>query len=230
MYSVTLENVGKTYRNGVRGLRDINLHINAGEFVFLSGKSGSGKSTLINIITKEIEPTEGKVYFGNVDITDMQRKEIPYFRRKLGIIKGDGLLLDKRTVYKNIELALLASGKSARGMKETILTALGMVGLRDKANAKPFELSGGERSKIAFVRALVNNPSILIADEPTLGLDNDAAYDIMRFLGEINRLNITTIIATHEKDLVNIMKKRVITLYDGHIIGDVKHGKYGDLV
>ncbi len=230
MYSVTLEHVSQVYPNGVKGLSDINLHIKSGDFVFLLGQNGSGKSTLLSLLTKELNPSEGRICFGKQDITNMKRKEIPFYRRKIGIIKEDGMLLNERTVYENIELAMLATGKGGSKLKEKVLSSLGMVGMRNKADAYPNEISGGEKSRVALARAIINNPCILIADEPTSGLDNDASWDIMNLLDEINRHKVTIIMATHEKNLVNIMKKRVVTLYNGRIIGDVKHGKYGDLI
>ncbi len=230
MYSVTLQNVGYVYPDGTLGLHNVSLNINQGEFVFLLGKNGSGKSTLLNLLTKEIHPSEGQICFGQEDITNMKRKEIPYYRRRIGIIKEDNLFLENKNVYENIKIALLAASKVRSDMDDYIMSALGIVGMRNKWDAYPHELSGGERSRIALARAIVNNPYVILADEPTAGLDQDAAWDIMNLFNEINRKKVTIIMATHEKKLVTIMKKRVVTLYNGGILGDVKHGRYGDLI
>lgn len=230
MYSFTLSNISYDYPNGIKGLENISLHIKAGDFVFILGESGSGKSTLLNLFTKELTPTKGEILFGQENITHMPRKQIPFYRRKLGIVKENPLLLPDKTVYDNIKIAMLAAEHLPLDMDSAILSALGMVGMRNKAMAFPEELSGGEKSKVSLARAVINNPSILIADEPTSGLDSDMSWDIMNLLDEINRRKVTVLIATHERDLVNIMRKRVVTLYNGRIIGDVQHGKYGDLI
>ncbi|MCQ4726607.1 ATP-binding cassette domain-containing protein [Anaerotignum faecicola] len=230
MFSISFKDVSKIYENGAAGLIDANIDIATGEFVFLLGQSGSGKSTFLSLLTREILPTKGTIFVGGNDLIKMKRKKLPYLRRKFGIIREENLLLNDRNVYKNIELALLATQQPAGLMEQTIFKALGLVGMRDKAEAMPHELSGGERSKVELARAFVNNPSVIIADEPTSGLDRDAAWDIAQLFDEINRLGVTVIMATHDKEIVNIMQKRVVTLYGGRIIGDVKKGKYGYLI
>lgn len=230
MYSVILENVSHVYPNGTNGLNNINLNIKSGDFVFLLGKSGSGKSTLLNLLTKELNPSKGKICFGQEDITNMKRKQIPFYRRKIGIIKEDSMLIENKTVYDNIKIALLATERVDSNLDYNIMSALGVVGMKKKWSSFPSELSRGEKSRVALARAIVNNPCVILADEPTAGLDNDASWDIMNLFNEINRKKVTVIMATHEKELVTIMKKRVVTLYKGNIIGDVKHGRYGDLI
>ncbi len=230
MYSVVLENISHVYPDGTEGLKNINLNIKSGDFVFLLGRSGSGKSTLLNLLTKEFNPTKGKIYFGQEDITTMEKKRIPFYRRKIGIIKEDTMLLENKTIYDNIKIALLATEKINSNTDYNIMSALGVVGMRKKWDSFPSELSKGERSRVALARAIINNPCVIVADEPTAGLDNDASWDIMNLFDEINRRKVTIIMATHEKDLVTIMKKRVVTLYNGSLLGDVKNGRYGDLI
>ena len=230
MYSVVLENVSHVYPNGTEGLVNVNLNIKSGDFVFLLGKSGSGKSTLLNLLTKEINPTKGKIYFGQEDITSMERKQIPFYRRKIGIVKENTMLLENKNVYDNVKIALLATEKINSNTDYNVMAVLGIVGMRKKWDSFPNELSQGEKTRVALARAIINNPCVILADEPTAGLDNDASWDIMNLFDEINRKKVTVIMATHEKDLVTIMKKRVVTLYNGSILGDVKRGKYGDLI
>lgn len=230
MFSIKLEEVSQRYPDGNRGLERVSLEIVPGEFVFLTGENGSGKSTLLRLLTKELQPESGKIFLNDLDITKLPQDQIPFLRRKMGIIREDVLLLDRYTIYQNIELALLVNEQSKKYCKTAIPTVLGMVGMREKMYRYPPELSGGERSRVAFARAIVNNPGILFADEPTAGLDGSAAWDMMNLFDEINRKGVTILLATHDKEMVNIMKKRVITLYEGRLLGDVKKGRYGDLV
>ena len=230
MSSVKLEHISKIYENNIIALDNININIKQGEFVFITGQSGSGKTTLLNIIIKELDVSNGKIYFDNEDITNIRNKKIPYIRRKMGIINQRKLLLDDKNVYKNIELVLMATERKIQNKFNYIQSVLGIVGMREKIYSMPYELSGGEYSKIELARAIVNNPKIIIADEPTSGLDRDSVWDIISLLSDINRRGITIIVSTHDKEIVNIMKKRVITLYEGKIIGDVKNGKYGYLI
>ncbi|MCI8342611.1 MAG: ATP-binding cassette domain-containing protein [Firmicutes bacterium] len=230
MVSVYFENVSKTYENGAVGLRGANIRIEPGEFVFILGKSGSGKSTFLNIISGEIKPSGGSVVVDGEDMAKIKRKNIPFIRRKFGIIREESLLMEDKNVFKNVELALIATQKPRETMKENVFKALGLVGMRDKAFFMPHELSGGERTKVVLARAVVTNPSIIIADEPTAGLDRDTTWDMATLFDEINRLGVTVIMATHEKEFVDILQKRVVTLYNGRIIGDVKKGKYGYLI
>lgn len=230
MFSITLEKVSKVYENGVKGLDNVTLKVNAGEFVFLVGQTGSGKSTMLQLLTKELEPTMGKILIASEDITNMPQKQIPFFRRKIGIVKERPLLSHDKSVAENIELALLATGQPKAYREQAIHAALGIVGMRNKAALKASVLSGGESSRIALARAIVNNPSLLIADEPTAGLDPDTAWDMIGLLNEINRRGVTVIMATHDKQLVNLMKKRVVTLFEGRLLGDAKNAKYGYLI
>lgn len=230
MFSIKMENVSQRYPDGNRGLERINLEITPGEFVFLTGENGSGKSTLLRLLTKELQPTNGSIFFNDFDITKLPQDQIPFLRRKMGIIREDILLLERYTVYQNIELALLANNQNEKYCKTAIPTVLGMVGIRNKMYMYPQELSGGERSRVALARAIVNNPGILFADEPTAGLDGGAAWDMMNLFDEINRRGVTILLATHDREMVNIMKKRVVTLFEGRVLGDVKKGRYGDIV
>lgn len=230
MFSIALEQVSKTYENGTKGLDNITLNIRAGEFVFLVGQSGSGKSTLLQLLTKELQPTMGKILIASEDITNMPQREIPFFRRKIGIVKENPLLVQDRTVAENIELALYATEQPTAYRKQAVYAALGIVGMRNNAQMLASTLSGGESSRVALARAIVNNPSLLIADEPTAGLDPDTAWDMINLLNEINRKGVTVIMATHDKQLVNLMKKRVVTLFEGRLLGDAKNAKYGYLL
>ncbi len=230
MFSIALEQVSKTYENGTKGLDNITLNIRAGEFVFLVGQSGSGKSTLLQLLTKELQPTMGKILIASQDITNMPQREIPFFRRKIGIVKENPLLATNRTVAENIELALYATEQPTAYRKQAVYAALGIVGMRNNAQVLASTLSGGESSRVALARAIVNNPGLLIADEPTAGLDPDTAWDMINLLNEINRKGVTVIMATHDKQLVNLMKKRVVTLFEGRLLGDAKNAKYGYLL
>ncbi len=230
MFSIKLEGVSKVYPKGSVGLSGIHLSIASGEFVFLTGQNGSGKSTLLQLLTKEQQPTEGIIYFNDMDITNLPKDHIPFLRRRMGIVQESIQLLNRYTVYQNIELALLATGQTEKYCKEAIPKVLGMVGMKQKMYVYPQELSGGECSRIMLARAIVNNPEVLIADEPTAGLDATAAWDMMNLFDEINRLGVTIVMATHDKEMVNLMKKRVVTLFEGRLLGDVKKGRYGDIV
>lgn len=230
MFSIKLEEVSQRYPDGNLGLERVSLEITPGEFVFLTGENGSGKSTLLRLLTKELQPASGKIFFNEWEITKLPQDQIPFLRRKMGIIREDVLLLNRYTIYQNIELALLVNGQSKKYCKTAIPTVLGMVGMREKMYVYPEELSGGERSRVALARAIVNNPGVLLADEPTAGLDGSAAWDMMNLFDEINRKGVTILLVTHDKEMVNIMKKRVVTLYEGRLLGDVKKGRYGDLV
>lgn len=227
---ILLEQVTKRFDGNKIGIQNASLEIEKGEFVFFVGKSGSGKTTLIKLISRQYKPTEGVVIFEDEKLNDMPAKKIPYLRRKMGVITQETGLLETRTVYENIAFAMLATEQAPKVIQEAVPTALGMVGMRKKADRLPSEISGGERIRVALARAIVNNPQVLIADEPTANLDADSAWDIMCLLKEINHIGITVLVATHAKELVNIMKKRVVTLNQGKIIGDVKKGKYGDTI
>lgn len=222
---IRLENVSKKYGE-VLALNDINLHIKPGEFVFLIGPSGAGKSTLTKLILKEIRPTSGKIYLNNEDITDVSNRKIPYIRRYIGVVFQDFRLLPNKTVYENVSFAMEIIGKKPREIRRSVPIILSMVGLSDKAKSYPHQLSGGECQRTAIARALVNKPDVIIADEPTGNLDSDTAWEIMNLLQDINNRGTTIVMATHAKNIVDEMKKRVITLNHGSVVNDMYEGGY----
>jgi len=223
---IALEHISKQYTEGADALHDISIRINKGEFVFVVGKSGSGKSTFIKLLLKELEPTEGKLYVGGRQISNLKRKQVSIYRRKIGIVFQDFRLLPNKTVSENIAFAQQIIGVPKRQISINVSIMLDMVGLQDKANVYPHELSGGEQQRVAIARALVNRPAILLADEPTGNLDPETAWDIMMLLQEVNKLGTTVVVVTHNNDVVDIMQKRVITLDEGHLIRDDKKGGY----
>ena len=224
---IDIENVTKIYPNGTIGVENINIHIEKGEFVFLVGSSGSGKSTMIKLLLKELDPTEGTITINNVKTGQLRRGQIPYLRRNLGVVFQDFRLLPNKTVFENVAFAMQVIEAPTKTIRRNVPTVLSLVGLRDKSKVYPRELSGGEQQRTALARAIVNNPPILIADEPTGNLDPATAWDIMTLLEEINKRGTTVVIATHAKDIVDQMQKRVITLENGHIIRH-KRGGYSD--
>ncbi len=224
---INIEHVTKVYPNGTIGVEDININIEKGEFVFLVGSSGSGKSTMIKLLLKELDPTEGTITINSVKTGELRRSQIPYLRRNVGVVFQDFRLLPNKTVFENVAFAMQVIEAPTKTIRRNVPTVLSLVGLRDKSKVYPRELSGGEQQRTALARAIVNNPPILIADEPTGNLDPATAWDIMTLLEEINKRGTTVVIATHAKDLVDQMQKRVITLSDGHIIRD-KKGGYSD--
>lgn len=228
---LAFENVSKRYDYETHSLHNINLEIKRGEFLFLCGQTGSGKSTFLKMITRELKPTTGKILFEGKDIVTMSRGEIPYLRRQIGVIRqGEGLFLEERTAAENLEFVMRATGHEEKVLRERAMKALGIVGMSKKANCLPHELSIGERKRVEIARSLLNNPKIIIADEPTSSLDNDLAWDIMNLFEEINHMGVTLLIVTHDKQMVNLLRKRVVTFAHGKILGDVKHGRYGDLI
>ncbi|MGI6050793.1 MAG: cell division ATP-binding protein FtsE [Acetivibrionales bacterium] len=220
--------VTKIYSNGVIGLRNTTVKIDKGEFVFIIGSSGSGKSTFLKLIMHEEMPTEGEVYVNGYSVHDMPHSEIPYLRRSLGVVFQDFRLLPNKTAYENVAFAMQIVEATSREIRRQVPLALGLVGLSKKAKAYPNQLSGGEQQRVVLARALVNNPSVLIADEPTGNLDPKTSKEIMALLEEINQRGTTVVVATHEKDLVDSMKKRVIVLERGDIKSDVKKGSYSN--
>ncbi|NLV75757.1 MAG: cell division ATP-binding protein FtsE [Tissierellia bacterium] len=219
-------NVSKEYKNGVKALSNVNLSIEKGEFVFLVGPSGAGKSTIIKLILKEEDPTEGKIYLNDMDITKVKNRKIPYIRRKVGVVFQDFRLLQNKTVYENVAFAMEIIGAHPKEIRRNVPMVLSMVDLSRKAYCYPDELSGGEHQRVAIARAIVNSPPILIADEPTGNLDPETAWEIMNVLRDINRRGTTVLMATHAKDIVDIMKKRVIAIESGKIVRDEEKGVY----
>ena len=227
---IHLQNVSKVYSNGAVGLNDVSLTIEKGEFVFITGNSGSGKSTFLKLLLKEIEPDHGKIIINNKEITKLKRKQVPYLRRDLGIVFQDFRLLPNKTVYENVAFAMQIVGASSREIRKNVPMVLGLVGLARKARCYPNELSGGEQQRTALARAIVNNNPILIADEPTGNLDPATSWEIMNCLQDINKRGVTIIMATHEREIVNALKKRVIEISEGQISKDVYEGGDDDEV
>jgi len=219
-------NVSKEYKNGVKALSNISLSINKGEFVFLVGPSGAGKSTLIKLLLKEENPTSGSIYLNGMDITSVRNRKIPYIRRNIGVVFQDFRLLPNKTVYENIAFAMEIIGAPPKEIRRNVPMVLSMVDLSSKAHCYPDELSGGEHQRVAISRAIVNNPPVLIADEPTGNLDPDTAWEIMKVLRDINRRGTTILMATHAKDIVDVMKRRVIAIESGQIVRDEEKGVY----
>ncbi len=218
--------VYKEYDNGTKALKGVNVRIDDGEFVFLVGPSGSGKSTLIKLITAEIAPTEGRVMVNGFNLTNITPRQVPQMRRTLGVIFQDFRLIEKKTVYDNLSFAMRAIGASNRELRRRIPYVLQLVGLDQKGDRYPGQLSGGEQQRVAIARALVNNPSMIIADEPTGNLDPQRSLEIMMLLERINELGTTVLVVTHEKNLVNRFNKRVVTIENGRVISDETGGYY----
>lgn len=225
---IVLDNVCKTYSTGVSALNGVNLRIRKGEFVFIVGSSGSGKTTLFKLLLKELEPTSGKIYLNSQNIGRMRRGKIPKMRRGIGVVFQDFRLLKDRNAYENIAFAQRVIGKPAKVIKETVPQMLTLVGLADKAESMPNELSGGEQQRVSLARALVNNPPVLLADEPTGNLDPANAWEIMKLLEDINKRGTTVVVVTHNRDIVERMQKRVITIDKGVVVSDEKGGITND--
>ena len=222
-----MENVSKVYPGGSVALQDVDIHIKPGEFVFVVGPSGAGKSTFNKMLFREVLPTTGSIFVNGVDILSLTPKEIPYMRRQLGIIFQDYRLLPDRTVYENVAFAMQVIETPHRKIKRRVLNVLDLVGLRHRANAYPNELSGGEQQRIAIARAIVNDPILVIADEPTGNLDPETSWDIMEIFKEINASGTTIVMATHDKEIVDAMGKRVVAIEHGNIVRDEASGVYG---
>lgn len=223
---IDLENVNKEYENGVEALKDINLQIEDGEFVFIVGDSGSGKSTLIKLLLKELEPTSGKIKVDGTNIGKMKRKRIPIYRRKIGCVFQDFRLLKDRSVYENVAFAQRVVATPSKEIKKNVPKILATVGLAEKYKCLPKQLSGGEQQRVALARALINKPVLLLADEPTGNLDPKNSREIMKLLTEINERGTTVIVVTHDREMVNLMKKRVITMKKGVIVSDEQNAGY----
>lgn len=224
---ILFSNVSKVYDNGTKALDNISFFIERGEFVFIVGPSGAGKSTLIKLLMHEETATSGDVIINNVNVGALKQNQIPYLRRSMGVVFQDFRLLPKKTVYENVSFAMEIVGASKRAIRRQVPNVLSMVGLSAKAKMLPGQLSGGEQQRVALARALVNNPAFLIADEPTGNLNPKTAMEIMELLDDINKRGTTVIMATHAKDIVNEMKKRVIAIEDGVIARDEVRGGYG---
>jgi cell division transport system ATP-binding protein len=225
---VEFKNIIKKYPNGTLALQNVSFKIRKGEFVFIIGPSGSGKTTLIKLLLKEEEPSQGEVVINGFELSELERDEIPYLRRNLGIVFQDFRLLPNKTAYDNVAFAMQITEALPREIRRQVPMALALVGLSRKADAYPGEMSGGEQQRVSLARALVNSPAILIADEPTGNLDPETSLEIMSLLDEINRRGTTLIVATHEKAIVDSMKKRVITIDRGLIVRDRQKGLYND--
>ena len=223
---IEFRNVNKTYDTGTVAVNNANFKIEKGEFAFLVGSSGSGKSTLIKMILKEEEPTSGNIIINGKDTTFLKPKRVPYLRRSMGVVFQDFRLLPDKTVYENVAFAMHIVKATPKHIRRQVPMVLSLVGLSNKSKVYPNELSGGEQQRVALARALVNNPSMLIADEPTGNLDPDTAWEIMRLLNDINLRGTTVVVATHAKDIVDQMRKRVIEINKGRIVRDDKKGGY----
>ena len=221
---ITLENVSKSYAKGQPALNDVSLHIDKGEFVFIVGNSGSGKSTLIKLLLKELEPTSGTIIVNDQDLGKMKRRKVPKYRRGVGVVFQDFRLLKDRNVYENVAFAQRVIERPNRVIKKRVPEILTLVGLAEKYKSFPRELSGGEQQRVALARALVNRPNILLADEPTGNLDPKNSLEIMKLLEEINERGTTVLVVTHNREIVNSFRKRVITMRKGVIVSDEEEG------
>lgn len=223
---IIFDDVCKVYDTGTEAVKHTTLEIEKGEFAFIVGPSGCGKSTLMKMLLKEVEPTSGSIYINGKDITKIPKNKVPILRRKMGIVFQDFRLLPDRTVYENVAYAMRVIGAKSSAIKRQVPTVLSLVGLLNKAKMYPDELSGGEQQRVAVARAIVNNPMMLIADEPTGNLDPNTAWEIMSLLNDINRRGTTVVVATHAIDIVNKMQKRVISIKEGTVCSDIKKGVY----
>ncbi|MBQ2639698.1 MAG: cell division ATP-binding protein FtsE [Bacilli bacterium] len=228
---INLKNVEKKYKNGVTAIYDLSISLKKGSFTFVIGGSGSGKSTLIKMLYREEKPTKGQINVGGLNVAKLRNKKVYKLRRKLGIVFQDYRLLPKQTVYENVAFAMEVIGAKKDVIRKKVLRALEEVGLKNKIHNYPDQLSGGEQQRVAIARAIVNDPKLLLCDEPTGNLDPERSMEIMKVLEDINKSRGTTIImATHDKDIVNRMKKQVITLKDGHLVEFKKKGVYNEIV
>ena len=224
---IRLKDVEMEYDNGTRAIQGISLTIEDGEFVFLVGPSGSGPSTIIKLLTSEVEPSAGRIMINGFSVSNISGRQIPLMRRTLGVIFQDFRLIEKKTVYENLEFVMRAVGASPKEIKKRIPYVLNLVGLEQKSKSHPTELSGGEQQRVAIARALVNNPNTIIADEPTGNLDPERSLELMSLLVKINQLGTTVVVVTHEKDLVDRFGKRVVTIEAGRVVNDSIGGYVG---
>ena len=223
---IAMDHISEQYSTGVEALSDVSIRIHKGEFVFVVGKSGSGKSTFIKLLLKELNPTEGRIFVGGRQVTNLKRKQVSLYRRKIGVVFQDFRLLKNKTVFENVAFAQEIIGMTKRDIARNVPIMLEMVGLKGKEKMYPHELSGGEQQRVAIARALINQPTILLADEPTGNLDPKTAWDIMMLLEEVNKMGTTVVVVTHNNDVVDVMQKRVINLEDGVLVRDEKKGGY----
>ncbi|SDM20265.1 cell division ATP-binding protein FtsE [Sediminibacillus halophilus] len=224
---IDMQGVYKTYPNGVTALNGIDVRIEQGEFVYVVGPSGAGKSTFIKMIFREEKPTKGTVIVNNHKLHDLKWKRVPYLRRNIGVVYQDFKLLPKMTVFENVAFALEVIEETPKVIRKRVMEVLDQVGLKNKARFIPDELSGGEQQRVAIARAIVNHPQLVIADEPTGNLDPETSWEIMKILEEINAAGTTILMATHSKEIVNTIKKRVIAIEDGLVVRDEHRGEYG---
>ena len=223
---IEFRNVSKVYNKNVKALTNVNINIDKGEFVFLVGPSGAGKSTFIKMLLKEVEPSTGNIVMGNEDLSKIKRRQIPYHRRKIGMVFQDFRLIPTLNVYENVAFAMRVVGASPKEIRKRVPMVLSLVGLSNKYKMFPTELSGGEQQRVSIARAIVNNPKVLIADEPTGNLDPETAKEIMELIDDINKAGTTVVMATHAKEIVNSMKKKVIAIDKGEVVSDVQKGGY----
>lgn len=224
---IEFTDVVKCYDQGNKALNGVTMQIEDGEFCFLVGPSGSGKSTIIKLISGELRPTSGTVHVNGYSLERIRKREVPYLRRTVGVVFQDFRLIPHMTVYENVAFAMRVIGAKEKEIKERVPYVLELVGLENKMNRHPGEMSGGEQQRLAIARALVNNPSTIIADEPTGNLDPARSFEIMSLLQEINNLGTTVLVVTHERDLVELFSKRVIAIDDGLVVSDGREGYYG---
>lgn len=223
---IEFKNVSKVYNKNVKALSNVNITIKSGEFVFLVGPSGAGKSTFIKMLLKEVDPSSGSIALNDTQLADIKRRQIPYYRRKIGMVFQDFRLIPTLNVYENVAFAMRVIEAPAKEIRKRVPMVLSLVGLSNKYKMFPHELSGGEQQRVSIARAIVNNPQVLIADEPTGNLDPDTAKEIMSLINDINQSGTTVVMATHAKEIVNSMKKRVIAIEKGEVARDVKGGGY----
>lgn len=223
---IRFENISKIYSGNSVALKDVNFQVRPEEFVSVVGKSGAGKSTLLKLLIAEEEPTGGRIYFNNRNILNMEPRELPILRRQIGAVFQDFKLLPNKTAYENVAFAMEVCGKTEEEIKNDVPKVLDLVGLKDKAGNFPKELSGGEKQRVAIARALVHRPSVIVADEPTGNLDPINTWDIIRLLIKINELGTTVILATHDKEIINALERRVVSLDGGTVIRDENPGRY----
>jgi cell division transport system ATP-binding protein len=226
-FMIEMSEVYKTYPNGVLAINGLDIMINQGEFVYVVGPSGAGKSTFIKMMYREEKPSSGKIVINGVDLSQLKESKVPMLRRSIGVVFQDFKLLPKLTVFENVAFALEVIGENPKNIKKRVLDVLDLVQLKHKARFFPDELSGGEQQRVSIARSIVNNPAVMIADEPTGNLDPDTSWEIMHLFEEINNRGTTIVMATHNREIVNTMKKRVIAVEDGKIVRDEARGEYG---